>query len=119
MPAYIEIYICDPSKYFSAPQNAKDRLENDLLHESKWKNFELFERHPVTVSGVEGELIYYQVDWFLPVPKGEGPGLQYVRAVYFDYGGLTWWIQAKCEKEMIDQVKTDFEHILQTFKILS
>jgi len=76
------------------------------------------ERYPVSVSGVEGELIAYVVDWFLPVPGDDGPLLKYVRAVYFDHNGLVWWIEAECELEMVDQVKADFEHILETFQIL-
>jgi hypothetical protein len=117
-PAVIGIHIYAPHDSPNFSQSAIERLENDISDSSKWENFELLERYPVTVSGVEGELIAYVIDWFLPFAEGEGPKLQYHRAVYFDYNGLIWTIEATTEMEMVDQVKADFEHIIETFEIL-
>jgi hypothetical protein len=113
-PAVIDIHIYSPR----VSPNAQGRLENDISDNSRWENFELLERYPVTVSGIEGELIAYVIDWFLPFPESEGQELQYYRAVYFDFDGLIWTIEATSEMEMVDQVKTDFDHILGTFQIL-
>ena len=118
VPATIGVDVYDPSNSPTTSQNAKERIENDIGDNASWDNFELLERIPITVSGVEGELIAYVVDWFIPIPRGEGPLLQYHRAVYFDYNGLIWEIEAECEIEMVDQVKADFEHILETFRFL-
>ena len=114
-PAYIHVMIIRPEEN---SDNAESRVDSTISHLARWENYELFDRSPITVSGIEGELIYYLVDWLLPVPTGEGPGLKYVREVYFDYDGLIWWLEAISELEMVDQVKADFEHLLETFQIL-
>jgi len=116
-PAVIEISIYAPRDSPTIPQSAIERIENDISDSSKWENFELLERYPVTVSGVEGELIAFVIDWFLPFGE-EWPDLQYHRRFYFDFDGLIWTITAMSEMEMVDQVKADFEHILETFEIL-
>jgi len=55
----------------------------------------------------------------MPIPREDGKNIEYVRAVYFDYNGLLWIIEAKCDKDMMEQIKTDLNHILKTFKILN
>lgn len=116
-PAVIKISIYAPRDSPNVSQNAQERLENDISDNSKRENFELLERYPVTVSGVEGEIIAFVIDWFLPFGE-EWPDLQYHRRVYFDFDGLIWTITAMSEMEMVNQVKADFEHILETFQIL-
>lgn len=116
-PATFEIFVYAPRATMDI-QNSTERLNMTLEGQKRWENFKLLERLPVTVYGIEGELIAYVVDWFLPVSKGEGPLLQYHKAVYFDYNGLIWTIEATSEMEMVDQVNADFDHIVQTFKII-
>ena len=54
-----------------------------------------------------------------PFPREGDLKLEYVRAVYFDRGGYIWIIEATAHgSDVIDQMKTDFDHIIQTFKIL-
>jgi len=69
--------------FFHHIRDTTDRLENDIQDSIKWDNFELLEHLPITVSGVEGELIACVVDWFLPFAPGDGPKLRYFGAVYF------------------------------------
>ena len=118
VPASFLVEVYDTRNSPTVSYNANGRLENDIVDNAEWENFELLERLPVTVSGMEGELIAYVVDWFIPIPRGEGPLLQYHQAVYFDHNGLIWVIEATAEMGMVDQVKADFEHILKTFKIM-
>ena len=104
--------------YYGESYSAADEIESVLEDEAKWANFQLLERSPITVSGVEGELVVYLVDKLMPIPVEDGKNLEYVRAVYFDYNDLTWEIVAKCNQEIMEQVIADFEHIVETFKIL-
>ena len=76
------------------------------------------ERLPITVSGVEGELIVYLVDKLMPIPVEDGKNLWYVRIVYFDYNDLTWEIVAKCNQNIQEEVTIYFNHIIETFEIL-
>jgi hypothetical protein len=40
------------------------------------------------------------------------------RCVYFDQGGLVWMIRVTSTEEVAEETKADFEHILETFKVL-
>jgi hypothetical protein len=117
-PAGISINVCDPNQYESAPQTAQERIKVTLEGEASWANFKLLNRSPLTVSGVQGELIEYLVDRLMPIPREDGKNLDYVCAVYFDYNGLLWMIEAKCIQELKEQVKADFDYIVQSFKII-
>jgi hypothetical protein len=94
-----------------------DELLRDV---STWPRFILLERNPVIVDGFPGEQIVYVNDTLLPFPSGSGEGrpLQIIRAIYFNVGNDVWTIEAESEMSMADQVKADFEHIIQTLKIL-
>jgi len=114
----IYIGVSNYKVYFGESYSATDKIEGVLEDMAKWANFKLLERSPLTVSGVEGEMIVYLVDKLMPIPVEDGKNLLYVRAVYFDYQNLTWEIEAKCNQDIQEQVKADFDHIIQTFKIL-
>jgi hypothetical protein len=38
--------------------------------------------------------------------------------VFFDYNGLVWSIKARGNQEIREELKADFDHIVETFKIL-
>jgi hypothetical protein len=114
----ITVTISNYKSYFGEAYSAADKIENVLEDEAEWANYKLLERSPLTVSGVQGEMIVYLVDKLMPIPREDGKNLEYVRAVFFDYNNLTWEIEAKCNQEIQDQVKADFDHIIQTFVIL-
>ena len=61
-PSGISIEVYNPSQYESAPQTAQERIEGTLAGGASWTNFKLLERSPITVSGVEGEMIVYLID---------------------------------------------------------
>jgi hypothetical protein len=117
-PAVISIFVVVADKPPEVDTSMK-RLESTLKHATKFENFELLERSPVEVAGIEGEMIVYLVDNILPIIFKENLGrLEYHRVVYFDYNGLIWEMEAQCNQEMANQVNADFDHIVQTFKIL-
>lgn len=113
VPASILVHVFAPRPSLNL-HTSEDYIENRLSREARWEHFKLLERSPVTVSGVEGEMIVYVVDWFLPRPQE----VKYIKSVYFDYDGLIWNIEGEAEMEMVDQMKADFDYILETFKIL-
>jgi hypothetical protein len=80
----------------------------------------LIERSLVNVAGFSGEQVIYTNDTLLPFPSGSGEDrpIKVYRAVYFKDGTSLWSIESESEAGMSDRVKADFEHILQTFKIL-
>jgi hypothetical protein len=104
--------------YYGESYSATNRLERVLEGEAKWANYQLLERAPLTVSGIEGEMVAYLVDKLMPIPVEDGENLEYVCAVYFDYNNFTWKIEAKCNQDMMDEVRADFDHIVETFTIL-
>jgi hypothetical protein len=117
-PAGFTFDVYNPVKYESAPQTSQERIERTIVGNQSWENFSLLERSSISVSGIKGEIITYLVDRLMPIPVENGKKLEYVRAVYFDYDGLLWVIEVKCKEEISQQVKADFDHIIQSFKIL-
>jgi hypothetical protein len=111
------------------------------MRKGQYPDFVLLERSMVSVGGISAE----QIVWSgginsssvrLPAPFScslfpvmlENVREKYttfvlpthVRDVYFEYGGLIWIIQVTSSpiQNEVDQAKADFEHVLQTFKIL-
>jgi hypothetical protein len=114
----ISIKVLNYKVYYGESYSAADRMERVLEGQASWANFKLLNRSPLTVSGVQGELVEYLVDMLMPIPREDGKNLEYVCAVYFDYNELTWVIEAKCIQELREQVKADFDYIIQSFKII-
>jgi hypothetical protein len=114
----ISISISNYKIYFGESYSATEKIEAVLKGEAEWENFQLLERSPITVSGVEGELIVYLVDRLMPIPVEDGENLEYVRAVYFDYNDLTWEIEMQCNQDIQEEVTAYFNHVIETFEIL-
>ncbi len=114
----IRIYVANAKIYFGESYSAKVKMEDVLASAARWANYQLLEHSSLTVSGVKGELVEYLVDRLMPIPREDGENLDYHCAVYFDYNDLLWVIEAKCIQEMREQVKADFDYIVNSFKII-
>jgi hypothetical protein len=110
----ISNYKIENGESYSANDVVKDLLQG----EANWSNFKLLGHSQIIVSGVQGEFVEYLVDRLMPIPVEDGKNLDYISAVFFDYNNYTWGIRAKCNQDMMKQVKADFDHIIQTFKII-
>jgi hypothetical protein len=97
---------------------------NSYVSERKWsfyRNYRLREKHKAVVGGIEGweTVITYRER---PLPVGElgkprDPAFIVRRDVFLDFQGMTWQISLITDTDSYEQqTKTDFEHILQTFK---
>jgi hypothetical protein len=104
----ISVHISNYKIYYGESYSAVNDIEELLKDEAKWENFKLLERSPITVSGVEGELIVYLVDKLMPIPIEDGKNLWYIRIVYFDYNDLTWRLEMKCNQDIQDEVTAYF-----------
>ena len=114
----ISINICNLKVYYGESYSAVDFYDDLLQGLTKWENFRILERSPITVAGIEGELVVYLVDKLMPIPVEDGKNLTYVRAAYFDYNDLVWEIEAKCNQDIQDEVTGYFNHVIETFEIL-
>ena len=54
----------------------------------------------------------------MPTALGEEIPLKHIQLMFFDSNGLIWELTAKHEADMAEQAKADFDHVIQTFKIL-
>lgn len=92
---------------------AQERISNALQSWSRWDNYKFIDRKSVMVSGIQGEMATYEVDGLI------GPKLLYQSDVAFDYGGKEWDIHLEADVSLTDMVKEDFQHVIDTFKILN
>jgi len=115
VPAAIElnVYVANNNSALCA-KDALDVWVSDIL---KGKYPDSLTQSPILISGIEGDIITYTHDWGMLL-SSDTPKLKYFRVAVFDYGGYIWDFTAWSEEEMIEQVKTDFDHILETFKII-
>lgn len=116
--AFIEIKISDYKAEFGGSYTTRIKLESILRGAAKWDNYELLERSPINICGVEGETVRYIQDRLMPIPVEDGENLNYHRIIMFDYNGMTWTLEAECHLEMRDQIDYDFDNIIQTFQII-
>jgi len=121
----------------SESPNARTALERELSRLSEPEK--LLERSAIIVAGLSAELIVYShrpptiastpaaPDFFAVTSSVWGvasaaaplePEMKVTREAYFDYKGLIWNVAIDSDESEADQAKGDFEHILQTFKIL-
>lgn len=110
----------------SREPDAKASLEFHLEEtESAMKyinDFKLLKRSPAVVAGIPGEQIIYSHLAYLNFDDAD-PSKAFLttlvkREIFFDYNGLIWNIRISSGLEKSDEVGADFEHILQTFKLL-
>lgn len=96
--------------------NARERIDGWVSMVEEEGYSESLERSPVVVSGIDAEMLDFIRDsgMLLAVDKK----IEYNRVVYFDYGGYIWSFMANSDEELAEKVKTDFDHIIETFKII-
>jgi len=118
--AMIEIYVSNPYEKWS---NSDESIASYLSFWSRDEGFQLMERSSVTVAGVQGTQIVYYRTSHLAEPTN--PGIPMVRTpvivrkVFFDYKNQIWRISVMGHESLADIINADFEHIVQTFKILN
>ena len=97
-------------------EKALNRYETEIF-----KDFKLIERSSITVLGVRTEQIVYTYSGGYPGTGISDRGIPAPfmgREVFFDYNGMVWNITISSLLEESETARADFEHILQTFKIL-
>jgi hypothetical protein len=94
-------------------------LEYSLSTHSGFKDFELLQRFTTTVAGTQGQGFVASYSSFRhpthPVP-GWNPYV--TRQVFFGSNGLIFQVSILSDASTAEVEKADFEHILETFKIL-
>lgn len=115
VPAAIAIHIFVP---LPADGSAQDYIESWVSDINKEGYAESLERTPVTVSGIQTEVLSFKDDWGMLLASDDAPKFKYYRLIYFDYGGYLWSFRASSEEELVDQMKNDLDHIIETFEII-
>lgn len=107
VPGSIEITVVKAMESVNTSNSAQEKIEAVLEDWSKWKGYALIARYPLEVAGIEGEFVEYSI------------GLEHKCAVYFDHNGLIWSVELNSkDSSNYSSAKADFDHVLQTFKIL-
>jgi hypothetical protein len=123
----IYIVISDKRIGYTNPKEIIQVIITDTLPK------EIIERSTVTMAGLQGELLVYSFSGDVKdAPSGfwscspsrkrvnpDEPLVRVSRVAYFDDGDKIWRIEVESAERKAEQAKADFEHILQTFKILN
>ena len=109
-------------------ENARKLLESDVSIYStseQYTDFEIIETNTFTVDGIEGDLrifSYYNPNSpILGPPPGTTlklPASMVARFAYFDYRGYIVELKISSTKEATEQANREFEHLLETFRII-
>jgi len=94
-------------------------LDFDLDHRQQGlPDFRLLERSTITIAGVKGERIAYSYSGFY-FSSEHAPQTGTAYKAYFDSKGLIWKLSLIADEyAAAERAKSDFEHLLETFRIL-
>jgi hypothetical protein len=111
---FITVFVAPPD---DASPNSEALLEKSLASAEVLDDFRFVERFSLTVAGVQGQEVVYSYGRL--VSNYENVRIpEFMREVYFDRGGLIWSVSMRSNQSMAEADEADFEHVLQTFKIL-
>ena len=98
--------------------SAKEVIEEKASSSSV---IEILERSPIEVDGISADMLVYSHKTGTIVEKSPEyyNVLRISRIVCFDHNGLVWEVDIDSFDFKADQAKVDFDHMLQTFKILN
>jgi hypothetical protein len=113
IPAEITIFVYD----------ARDRgatVKGELDRRVDRSDIKVIERSSVTIDGISGEQAAYTSSGLLPLAPAPGQKKtpEYDKTIIFEQAGLMWLLEYYSEASLLDQVESDFNNIVQTFKIL-
>jgi hypothetical protein len=112
---YIHVAASPPDQLIPDAKSAIERAERNA---ASWADYKLLSKYELTIDGVHAYRIDYQNRNIVPAIAGGEPRIEVIREVRFDAKGYVWMIQIRSDSSTADADKSDFEHILQTFKIL-
>lgn len=117
----ISIFVQNVSEYYPDAIASLNRAISSILP-GMTHNFTVIDIFPVTVAGIQGEQFVAWMDDFHSyghTPLSGGELIRYImRTVYFDNNGIIWNITMDSHISRAEAEGADFEHILQTFKVL-
>ncbi len=115
---FISIY----ARILGDGESGYQSIQEEFLNmENNQPDFRILERFPVTIAGESGEELAYYYFWRPPVNlelQGEQPKPVIVRRSIFTHDNLFYRIQLNSIESYADTDKVDFEHVVQTFKII-
>jgi hypothetical protein len=112
---YIHVAVGPPDELIPDAKSATERAERNA---SSWADYALLNKCETTIDGVPAYRLDYQNRNIVPAIAGGEPRIEVIRKVNFDAKGYVWMIQVRSDFSTAEADKADFEHILQTFKIL-
>ena len=113
----IKIFISPPR---DARPNKEEAIARAEYQASSFPDYKLLGKSELTVDNISALRIDFIERNLMPVKRvSKGPHDDVTLEVDFDTPGFTWMITMTSDLSTADADKPDFEHILQTFKILN
>lgn len=97
-----------------------DFVDYDISRYEQWEDFKLLDRSSEVFLGVQAEqATYFYQQMQMPIapnPATYVPTIE--REIYFFHGNRLWCLRGITSEAKSEAGMADFEHILETFKIL-
>lgn len=102
---YLDVSAGSPLAAERRPMVVINQLLSDAMHRTE------LERYSTSVAGIPAELVAYSY-------TSNSGVLMVTRAVYFNQNIRLWRIELGSDETGADVAKLDFQHVVETFKIL-
>jgi hypothetical protein len=113
----IKVLISPPSELIPGAESRIKRAERNA---SSFPDYMLIGKTELVIDNIQAYRIDYMERNLQPIDRGlSKPPIEVFREVYFDTKGLRWMLQMRSDSSTADADKPDFEHVLQSFKILN
>jgi len=99
--------------------DAKDLTNRAERNASTFMDYQLLDKSEFILDGFLAYRLDYMERDITPIARDlDKPPIVVYREVRFDANGLLWFIQMRTDSSTAEAEKPDFEHVLETFKIL-
>jgi|WetSurMetagenome_2_1015567.scaffolds.fasta_scaffold460711_1 hypothetical protein len=101
--------------------DAKTGIERAEKMAAKWNDYKLLNKYELAIDGVQAYRIDYQNRNIVPAiaETSNQHFISVYREVRFDANGYVWMIQMESDSSTAETDAIDFDHIIETFKILN
>jgi hypothetical protein len=100
-------------------ESAKETTDKAERNASSFPDYKLITKSEILINGITAYRIDYTERSLLPIERHSNqPVIDVYRELRFDTQNMSWFLQMRSDSSTAEADKVDFEHVINTFKIL-